>query len=161
MAEKKGLKTADVIKELAEPLCKQLSLSLWDVRYEKEGATWYLRVFIDKPGGLDMDSCEEFSRLFNEILDNADPISDSYVFEAGSPGLGRELRTPEHFQAYIGENVRIKLYKALDGEKEFSAKLLSYDKEGKKITVLAGCEKEIALSECAFVKADDMDNLFQ
>lgn len=161
MAEKKGLKTADVIKELAEPLCKQLGLSLWDVRYEKEGATWYLRVFIDKAGGLDMDSCEEFSRLFNEILDDADPISDSYVFEAGSPGLGRELKTPEHFKAFIGESVKIKLYKAIDGEKELSAKLLSYDKENKKITVLDGCEKEIALSDCAFVKADDDNDLFQ
>lgn len=161
MAEKKGLKTADVIKQLAEPLCKQLGLSLWDVRYEKEGATWYLRVLIDKAGGLDMDSCEEFSRLFNEILDNADPISDSYVFEAGSPGLERELRTPEHFKAYLGENIRIKLYKAMEGEKEISAKLLSYDKENKKITVLDVCEKEIALSECAFVKADDAGDLFQ
>lgn len=161
MAEKKGLKTADVIKELAEPLCKQLGLSLWDVRYEKEGATWYLRVFIDKAGGLDMDSCEEFSRLFNEILDDADPISDSYVFEAGSPGLGRELKTPEHFKAFIGESVKIKLYKAIDGEKELSVKLLSYDKENKKITVLDGCEKEIALSDCAFVKADDDNDLFQ
>lgn len=160
MAEKKGLKTADVIKELAEPLCEKLGLSLWDVRYEKEGATWYLRIFIDKAEGLDMDSCEEFSRLFNEILDDADPISDSYVFEAGSPGLGRELRTPEHFQAFIGENIRIKLYKAVDGEKEISAKLLSYDKDSKKITVLDGEEKEIALSECAIIKADDDNDLF-
>ncbi len=160
MAERKGMNTADSIKELAMPLCKQLGLSLWDVRYEKEGATWYLRVFIDKEGGLDMDSCEEFSRRFNKILDDVDPISDSYVFEAGSPGLGRELRTPEHFDAFIGENVRIKFYKAVDGEKEISAKLLSYDKDSKKITVLDGGEKEFALSQCAFVKADDTDDLF-
>ncbi|MCD7726922.1 MAG: ribosome maturation factor RimP [Ruminococcus sp.] len=157
MAEKKSSKTTDVIRELALPVCKSLGLSLWDVRYEKEGATWYLRVLIDKEEGLDMDSCEEFSRQFNEILDECDPIAESYVFEAGSPGLGRELRTPEHFEAYIGEMVRIKLYKAINGEKELSAKLVSYDKEEKKITVLADGKLTLALSECAFVKADDED----
>ena len=89
--EKKN--TAEKVRELALPLCEELGLFLWDVRFEKEGATWYLRVFIDKDGGVDMDDCEAFTRPFNKILDEADPIAQSYVLEVGSPGLGRGAET--------------------------------------------------------------------
>lgn len=158
MAEKKGGKTAERIKNLALPVCERLGLSLWDVCYEKEGATRYLRVLIDKEGGLDLSSCEEFSREFNEILDKEDPIDESYVFEAGSPGLNRELKREEHFKAFIGQKVSIKLYKAVNGEKELKAVLQAYDKNRKTIK-LDGVETEILLSDCAYVRAAD-DDLF-
>ncbi len=158
MAEKKGGKTAERIKKLALPVCERLGLSLWDVRYEKEGATQYLRVLIDKEGGLDLSSCEEFSREFNKILDKEDPIDQSYVFEAGSPGLNRELKSEDHFNAFVGKEVSIKLYKAVNGEKELKAVLLSYDKNRKAIK-LDGVETEILLSDCAYVRAAD-DDLF-
>lgn len=161
MAEKKGGKTVERIKKLALPVCGSMGLSLWDVRYEKEGATHYLRVLIDKEGGLDLSSCEEFSRRFNVILDNEDPIDEPYVFEAGSPGLGRELKNEEHFKAYIGRKIKVKLFKAVDGKKELKGVLLSYDKDRKKIELKDDEEKmaDILLSDCAYVRAAD-DELF-
>ena len=98
--------TVDIVTELAQPLADELGLFLWDVRFEKEGATWYLKVLIDKDGGVTMEDCENFTRPFNKILDEADPISQSYVFECGSPGLGRELRKPIHFEVCIGAATR-------------------------------------------------------
>ena len=93
--------TVEKVRELAQPIADELGFFLWDVRFEKEGATWYLRVLIDKDGGIDMDDCEAFTRPMNKVLDEADPISQSYVLECGSPGLGRELRRPEHFELWI------------------------------------------------------------
>ena len=111
--------------ELAEPVTKELGLILWDVKYLKEGASWYLRIFIDKDGGVFINDCEDVARLMNDILDEADFISDSYYFEVSSPGLGRELVRPEHFTRFIGEEVSVKLYKAQDGTKEISGILKS------------------------------------
>ena len=82
----KKVNTIAKARSLAEPLCEKLGLYLWDVRFEKEGALWYLRVFIDRDGGIDMNICEEFSRAYNELLDSEDFISQNYVFEAGSKG---------------------------------------------------------------------------
>lgn len=159
MAEKKGGKTVATVRALAEPLCKSLGLSLWDVRYEKEGATRYLRVLIDKDGGLDMDSCEEFSRQFNTVLDEADPISEPYVFEAGSPGLGRELRNVEHFNAFVGEKVKVGLFKAEDGKKEFVGTLVRYDEADKSVTLDCDGEKTFSVQSTAYIRAAD-DDLF-
>ena len=125
----KGKSTADKVRELALPLCEKMGLFLWDVRYEKEGATWYVRIFIDRDGGIDMDCCEQFTREFNVIIDEADPIKDYYVLEIGSPGLGRELRRPEHFKACINDLIRVKLIRPRDGQKEFIVGLDSFDKE--------------------------------
>ena len=158
---KKGGNTVERTMELAQPLCDELGLFLWDVRFEKEGTTWYLRVFIDKDGGVDIDDCEAFSRPFNVILDEQDYISQAYVFEVGSPGIARELRRPEHFESCIGDPLRIRLIRAKDSEKEFFADLIGYEKG--KITVRRednGETQEVLLADCAFVKLYDDENLF-
>jgi len=156
--------TVERITELAQPLADELGLFLWDVRFEKEGATWYLRVLIDKDGGVTMDDCEAFTRPFNKILDDVDPIPQSYVFECGSPGLGRELRKPEHFEVCIGDVVRVRLIRPDEnGEKEFIVGLVGHDKEKILCQTLDengdGTENvEFKLSDCAFVKLyDDYD----
>ena len=158
--------TVERVRDLAQPLCDEQGLFLWDVRFEKEGATWYLKVLIDKDGGVDMNDCEEFTRPFNKILDEADPISQSYVLECGSPGLGRELRRPEHFEVCIGDVIRVRLIRPDEnGEKEFVVGLVGY--EDKKIL----CQKlddegngieniDFNLSDCAYVKLNDDDDLF-
>lgn len=101
-------KTAERARELAQPLVEELGLTLWDVVFEKEGATWYLKVLIDKEGGLSMDDCEAFARPFNLILDEEDFIPQAYVFEAGSPGINRKLNRPEHFVQSIGKEVEVR-----------------------------------------------------
>lgn len=156
---KKG-NTAGRVFELAKPLCDELGLFLWDVRFEKEGATWYLRVLIDKDGGVDMDDCEEFSRRFNKILDDVDPISQSYVFEVGSPGLGRQLNRPEHFEVCIGDEVRIRFIRPVDGMKEVKGILTGYEKPKVTIRLEDGTEKEYGLSDAAYVKLCDDEDLF-
>ena len=161
MNNKKSGSTVHKIAELAKPLCDELGLELWDVKFEKEGTTWYLRVFIDKDGGVNIEDCESFSRPFNKLLDEIDPISQSYVFEVSGPGLGRRLRKPEHFERFIGEKVRIRFIRARNGEKEAVGTLIRYSKPD--ITVrFDGSEKEdiIPMSECAYVKLNDDEDLF-
>ena len=157
LSSNKGGNTIRRVWELAEPLAKELGVSIWDVVFEKEGANWYLRVFIDRDEGIDLDICEAFSRPFSKMLDEADPIEQSYILEVGSVGLARELKRPEHFERFIGSPVRVRLIRAQNGVKEFIAKLLAYNKDG--ITLSAGEEEfEISLKDTAFVKlCDDED----
>ena len=164
MAQK--INTAAKVRALAQPLADELGLFLWDVRFEKEGATWYLRVLIDKDGGVTMDDCEAFTRPFNKILDDEDLISHSYVFECGSPGLGRELTRPEHFEVCIGDEIRMKLIRPdEEGQREYVGILTGYD--GDKIAVdICTDENEetlrkiFPLSGCAYVKLNDDADLF-
>ena len=147
-------------------IADELGFFLWDVRFEKEGATWYLRVLIDKDGGIDMDDCEAFTRPMNKVLDEADPISQSYVLECGSPGLGRELRRPEHFEVCIGDVIRVRLIRPDEnGEKEFVVGLVGYDKDKilcqKLDEDMNGVENvEFKLADCAYVKLNDDADLF-
>ena len=152
------MNTAERVRLLAQPLCDEQGLFLWDVRFEKEGATWYLKVLIDRDGGVDMDACEAFTRPFNDILDEADPIAQSYVLEVGSPGLGRELRRPEHFIVCIGDEVRVKTIRPnADGDREFIGILMSYDKNEFTIAQSEAEEDRLTfrLSDCASVKLND------
>ena len=112
------MNTVERARALAEPIGRRLGLFLWDVRFEKEGALWYLRIFIDRDGGVDMNICEEFSHAYNEVLDREDFIPQNYIFEAGSPGLGRKLTRPEHFEVCTGDEIRLKLYKVREFAKE-------------------------------------------
>lgn len=161
MKNKKSGSTVQRIAELARPLCDELGLVLWDVKFEKEGATWYLRVFIDKDGGINIDDCERFSRPFNKLLDETDPIYQSYVFEVSGPGLGRELRKPEHFERFIGEKIRIRFIRPRNGEKEAVCILKGYTKPDIKVRFDNSDDVElIPLSECAFVKLNDDEDLF-
>ena len=112
-------KVYGLIKETVEAE----GVSLWDVRFLKEGASWYLRVFIDKPEGISIDDCTNVSHAIDPIIDDADPIDVSYYLEVCSAGIERELTRQSHFEASVGKTVKIKLYKALDGVKEFTGVL--------------------------------------
>lgn len=120
---------ADRVAALVKEPIESLGLKLWDVKYVKEGASWYLRVFIDKQGGVDIYNCTDVSHLVDPILDEADIIGTSYYFEVCSPGLERELTKPEHFEAFIGAKVKVILFKAVDGSKEIVGNLVSYGDE--------------------------------
>ncbi len=101
MAKGKGGNTVAVVERIARPVVEALGYRLWDVRYEKEGPDHFLRVFIDKDGDMDTADCEKVSRALDPLIDEADPIEESYYFEVGSPGLGRRLTRPEHFAAVL------------------------------------------------------------
>ena len=121
-----GNRTVERVRQLVKEPVEGLGLKLWDVRFVKEGASWYLRIFIDKEGGVSIDDCTDVSHAVDPILDEADPIDVSYYLEVCSPGLGRELRSEEHFKAFIGWDINLTLYKAEDGIKSFKGKLIDY-----------------------------------
>ena len=116
-------------EELLLPIIESHGFELVDVEYVKEGGNWYLRAYIDKPGGITVDDCEVVSRTFSDILDEKDYIEDSYIFEVSSPGLGRPLKKEKDFQRSIGEEVEIRTYRAIDRQKEFIGILTEYDKD--------------------------------
>lgn len=110
---------AERVYDLIKDTVEAEGVTLWDVRFLKEGASWYLRVFIDKEGGINIDDCTNVSHAIDPVIDEADPIDKSYYLEVCSCGFERELTRPAHFEAMIGEKVKVKLYKAVDGVKEF------------------------------------------
>ena len=134
-------------EELLEPIVSALGFELVDVEYVKEGGTWYLRAYIDKPGGITVDDCEAVSRQFSDILDEKDYIPDSYVFEVSSPGLGRPLKKEKDFKRSLGEEVEIRTYRAIDRQKEFTGILKAYDEN----TVTIAYEDD---TEQTFERAD-------
>ena len=111
------------------PIVDELGLKIYDVEYVKEGDTWYLRLYIDKDGGVDIIDCENVTRAFSQVMDEDDFIPDAYILEVSSPGLGRTLKKDKHLQYSIGEEVEIKTYKPINKSKEFSGILLSVDEE--------------------------------
>ncbi|MCR4841162.1 MAG: ribosome maturation factor RimP [Lachnospiraceae bacterium] len=122
-------------EELITPIINENGFKIYDVDYSKEGGNYYLRVFIDKEGGITIDDCEKVSREFNEILDREDFIEDAYIFEVSSPGLGRRLTKNRHFENSLGEEVVLKLFKAQDGQKEFVGILKSFDDKTVTVTI--------------------------
>lgn len=120
-------KITDKVTELARPVVEEEGCSLWDVEYVREAGSWYLRVFIDKEGGVDIMDCERISRRLDPILDEADPIPDSYTFEVGSAGLERELKRPSDFEQFMGHEVELRLYQPINGSKVFVGKLAGYE----------------------------------
>lgn len=120
-------KITDKVTELAKPIVEQEGCSLWDVEYVREAGTWYLRLYIDKVGGVDIADCERISRRLDPVLDEADPIPESYVFEVGSAGIERELKRPSDFESFLGSDVEVRLYQPVDGQKSFVGTLIGYD----------------------------------
>ena len=117
----------DKIAEIARPVVEEEGCSLWDVEYVREAGTWYLRVFIDRDGGVSIDDCERVSRRLDPILDEEDPIPDSYVFEVGSAGADRELKRPGDFEQFMGSEIEVKLYRPVDGSKHYTGTLSGYE----------------------------------
>lgn len=120
-------KVTDVVAALAAPIVERAGCTLWDVEYVKEAGEWFLRVYIDREGGVDIDACEAVSRPLSDALDEADPIQTAYTFEVSSAGLDRALKKPEHFAACMGQQVDVKLYRPVDGRKEYTGALTGYE----------------------------------
>ena len=128
MAKQSGGNTAQRVEALVRPVVEGMGLRLWDVVFEKEGPDWYLRVLIDKDGTMDTDTCAEVSHALDPILDEADPIDQSYYLEVGSPGLGRKLTRPEHYEQLKGQKIRAKLIRPnADGVRELAGILTGRD----------------------------------
>ena len=120
-------KITEKVAALAEDVVREEGCSLWDVEYVREAGSWYLRLYIDKEGGVSIDDCERISRRMDPILDEADPIPDSYVFEVGSAGAERQLKRPGDFEQFMGSEVELKLYQPRDGKKLYVGSLAAYD----------------------------------
>lgn len=159
MAEKKQKKsnTVEAVTKLVKPIVEEMGLSLWDVRFVKEGAAWYLRIFIDKDSGVSIDDCEAVTRAIDQPLDELDPIEQNYFLEVSSPGIERELTKPEHFDAFLGAPVMLKLIRPnQQGERELSGTLIAHDKDT--VTVaLEGTESVINKKDTVYIKLDDFN----
>ena len=137
------------------PVMEKNQFELVDVEYVKEAGTWYLRAYIDKEGGFTVDDCELVSRQLGEWLDREDFIDDSYILEVSSPGLGRPLKKEKDFKRSLGEQVEVRLYRAVDRQKEFTGALAAYDEDTVTLRFEDGTEtsfekKDIALIRLAF-----------
>ena len=164
MAEKsknKGGSTVNTVWRIAEPIAEELGLKLWDVRFVKEGASWYLRIVIDKDGGVSLNDCEAMSRALDQPLDEQDPIEQSYFLEVWSPGIERELTRPEHFEAMAGREICVTLYRPIDGEREIIADLVGLREKNIVMTDLDGTEFEIPLKDASSVRLTDEDIEFE
>ena len=139
-------------EKLLLPIMEECGFELVDVEYVKEGGTWYLRAYIDKPGGITINDCETVSRQFGELLDQEDFIEDSYVLEVSSPGLGRPLKKEKDFERSLGEKIEIRLYKALDGAKEYTGILEAYDKDTVTIRTEDDADMTIEREKIALVR---------
>ena len=144
-------KVTEVVRELALPVVEEQGCKLWDVEYVREAGQWYLRVYIDKDGGVNILDCEVISRRMSDILDEADPIESSYIFEVASAGAERPLKRPGDFEQFIGSPVLLKTYKSVDGRKEFSGDLAGYE-NGDVTLRIGGEERRFAKEEIALVR---------
>ncbi len=152
MKFKKFGATEQKVYDLVKPVTDELGYYLWDVCYEKEGAVWYLRIFIDSDDGITIDDCERANAPINQIMDANDPVSQSYMLEVGSAGLERELVKEEHFEICEGDTVKIRFIRSIDGEKEIIAVLSGADKDGVSVVLDDGSEKKFSLADIAYVK---------
>ena len=139
-------------EELVLPLVEANNFELVDVEYVKEAGTWYLRVYIDKEGGININDCERVSRAFSEILDKEDPIEDAYILEVSSPGLGRPLKKDKDFQRHLGDEVEVRTYKPINKQKEFVGLLDAWDKETVTLQMENGEMMTIARADIAIIR---------
>ncbi|MDY3249323.1 MAG: ribosome maturation factor RimP [Candidatus Choladocola sp.] len=139
-------------EELLQPIIEKHQFELVDVEYVKEGGSWYLRAYIDKPGGITVDDCELVSRALSDLLDVHDFIDEPYILEVSSPGLGRPLKKDKDFARSIGEEVEIKTFRAINHQKDFTGILKEYDKEKIVIEVDEEETMEFARADIALVR---------
>ena len=137
-------KITEAVANLAKGVVEAEGCSLWDVEYVREAGSYYLRVYIDKPGGVSINDCEAISRTLDKLLDEADPIPDSYIFEVASAGAERERRRPSDFEAFLGSEVEVRTYKPINGQKAFVGTLEKY--EDGAVTLSSG-KKQIRLEK--------------
>ena len=137
-------KITEAVANLPKGVVEAEGCSLWDVEYVREAGSYYLRVYIDKPGGVSINDCEAISRTLDKLLDEADPIPDSYIFEVASAGAERELKRPSDFEAFMGSEVEVRTYKSINGQKAFVGTLEKY--EDGAVTLSSG-KKQIRLEK--------------
>ena len=145
-------KIAQRVYDLALPVAEKMGFDIWDVEYVKEAGEWYLRVYIDKPDeGIYINDCTEFSHAMDPILDEDDPIEGSYIFEVSSAGAERQLKRPSDFERFMGSNVEVKLYKAVEGRKSYQGVLTGYE-DGKVTVDVSGIEMSFEKEVVAAVR---------
>lgn len=148
---------AERVRKIVEPYAQQLSLDIWDIVYKKEGSDWYLRIFIDKGGGVSVDDCVDFTHLITKPLDEADPISKSYTLEVSSPGIERELKADWHFKKYIGSRIMLRTIRPVNNTRDFAGVLKDYDGSNITVETDGGEILNFIKKETSFVKLDDFD----
>lgn len=134
------MNVAELTQQLVQPIVDRLGLTLWDVEFKKEGSDYILRVTIDRDEGVSITDCENVNRELDPLLDQADPIEQSYILEVTSAGLVRELKKEEHIRKFIGKTVTLRLFKPVDGSKTREGELLSF--EGGILTLKVGEETQ-------------------
>ena len=139
-------------EEILLPIVEENGFELVDVEYVKEGSTWYLRAYIDKPGGINIDDCEVVSCRLSDILDEKDYIDDAYILEVSSPGLGRPLKKEKDFKRSLGEEVEIRTYRMIDKQKEFTGILKDYDEKTVTIEMDDDTTKTFEKSDIALIR---------
>ena len=139
-------------EQLLTPIVEEYGFELVDVEYVKEGSTWYLRSYIDKPGGISIDDCEKVSRRLSDLLDQEDFIEDAYIMEVSSPGLGRPLKKEKDFRRSLGEEMEIRTYRMIDKQKEFTGILKDYDENTVTITLADETEKTFDKDDIALIR---------
>ncbi len=161
MAEKrKGGNVVNAVWEIAEPIAEQLGLILWDVKFQKEGANWYLRVFIDKVGGVSIDDCVAMNDALDAPLDEADPIEQSYNLQISSTGIERELVRDFHFTSFLGSRVIVKFRTAVDGVKLHKCVLKAFADDKVTLEFGEGDLREFDRKDMSSIKLDDFDDNF-
>lgn len=146
-------KIAMKISELVKDAVEECGCKLWDVEYVREGTDYTLTIYIDKPDGISLDDCEMVNDAVEPIIDKEDPIEGSYYLEVSSPGLERELKTPEHIKAFLGQRVLVKLYAPQDGKKVFDGNIDDFDEEKSEITLdVSGASVKLKTEDCASIK---------
>lgn len=144
--------TAAIAEELAAPILEEMGLQLWDVVYEKEGSGWYLRYHVDKEGGIDINSCEAFSRAISDVLDEADPIDGSYTLEVSSPGIERALTRDWHFETLMGQQLLVRLIRPVEGVRDFIGTLTDYRDGTLTLLLDEKTEMNVERGETAFIR---------
>ncbi len=158
MSERKRGNTVTEVTELIQPIVESMGLLLWNVCYVKEGSEYYLRIFIDKDGGVTIDDCENVTRAIDEPLDRLDPIDGNYILEVSSPGVERELILDWHFDRYLGAPVMVKLIRPDEsGIREYKGTLISHSKETVTLMLESGSETVIKKKAAVYIKLDDFN----
>lgn len=139
-------------EELILPIVEQHKFELVDVEYVKEAGTWYLRIYIDKEGGITIDDCETVSRAFSDLLDEKDFIEDAYILEVSSPGLGRPLKKEKDFKRSLGKEVEIRTYRPIERQKEFCGILSAYDENSVTIELEDHAEQTFQRADIALIR---------
>ena len=144
--------TAAIAEELAAPILEEMGLQLWDVVYEKEGSGWYLQYYVDKEGGIDINSCEAFSRAISDVLDEADPLDGSYTLEVSSPGIERALTRDWHFETLMGQQLLVRLIRPVEGVRDFIGTLTDYRDGTLTLLLDEKTEMNVERGETAFIR---------